>query len=147
MKLLRKSRYALCALIDLSVHAQDNYVTLSSIAERNSISPQYLEQIFASLRKAGIVKGVKGQQGGYILNREPGNISVAMVLEAVEGAYLYEADIPEGVGNKATSITVQKLLVDRVNEQLEELLRGMTLADLQKDYVERSCCGQNMYYI
>ena len=68
MKLSMKSRYGLRALIDLSVNSKNEQVALGSIAERNNISPQYLEQVFASLRKAGIVKSIKGSQGGYFLN-------------------------------------------------------------------------------
>ena len=69
MKLSMKSRYGLRALIDLAINSKTEQVALNSIAERNKISPQYLEQVFASLRKAGIVKSIKGSQGGYFLNK------------------------------------------------------------------------------
>lgn len=71
MKLSMKSRYGLRALIDLTINSKTEQVALNSIAERNKISPQYLEQVFASLRKAGIVKSIKGSQGGYFLSRPP----------------------------------------------------------------------------
>ena len=67
MNFSKKSRYGLRALIDLSVYSKESHVALAAIAERNSISPQYLEQVFAALRKAGIIKSVKGPQGGYLL--------------------------------------------------------------------------------
>ena len=73
MKLSMKSRYGLRALIDLSVNSKNEQVALGGIAERNNISPQYLEQVFASLRKAGIVKSIKGSQGGYFLNKKTGH--------------------------------------------------------------------------
>ena len=60
MNFSKKSRYGLRALIDLSVYSKESHVALAAIAERNSISPQYLEQVFAALRKAGIIKSVKG---------------------------------------------------------------------------------------
>jgi len=66
MKLSMKSRYGLRALIDLTINSKTEQVALNSIAERNKISPQYLEQVFASLRKAGIVKSIKGSQGGFL---------------------------------------------------------------------------------
>ena len=56
MNFSKKSRYGLRALIDLSVYSKESHVALAAIAERNSISPQYLEQVFAALRKAGIIK-------------------------------------------------------------------------------------------
>ena len=58
MNLSKKSRYGLTALIDLSIHSTKGHVSLISIAERNGISPQYLEHIFASLRRAGIIKSI-----------------------------------------------------------------------------------------
>ena len=62
MKLSMKSRYGLRALIDLAINSKTEQVALNSIAERNKISPKYLEQVFASIRKAGIVKSIKGSQ-------------------------------------------------------------------------------------
>lgn len=62
MRLSKKSRYGIRALIDLSVSSKTEHVALGDIAERNNISPQYLEQMFASLRRAGIVKSLKGPQ-------------------------------------------------------------------------------------
>ena len=90
MKLSMKSRYGLRALIDLAINSKTEQVALNSIAERNKISPQYLEQVFASLRKAGIVKSIKGSQGGYFLSRPPQEITVSSIIEALEGDYRIE---------------------------------------------------------
>ena len=80
MNLSKKSRYGLTALIDLSIHSTKGHVSLISIAERNGISPQYLEHIFASLRRAGIIKSIKGAQGGYLLGDSPSRITVASII-------------------------------------------------------------------
>ena len=69
------------------MHSRDTHVSLGSIAERNQISPQYLEQVFASLRRAGIVRSVKGSQGGYLLNYPADKITVSQIVEALEGSY------------------------------------------------------------
>lgn len=90
MNLSKKSRYGLTALIDLSIHSTKGHVSLISIAERNGISPQYLEHIFASLRRAGIIKSIKGAQGGYLLGDSPSQITVASIIEALDGAYKIE---------------------------------------------------------
>lgn len=75
---------------------------MGGIAERNNISPQYLEQVFASLRKAGIVKSIKGSQGGYFLNKPAEQITISEVIEALEGDYRIEAeDVPEDCDYKA----------------------------------------------
>ena len=74
MKLSKKSRYGLRALIDLAVNSRTELVSLGSIAQRNDISAQYLEHVFSALRKAHIVKSMKGSQGGYFLERDPKEI-------------------------------------------------------------------------
>lgn len=148
MKLSKKSRYGLRALIDLAVNSKYEHVSLCSIAERNSISPQYLEQVFASLRRAGIVKGIKGSQGGYLLAREARSITVAEILEVLEGGYrLDDEDVPLDHEYRGIAEAVQTLVIDRVNEELDRLLKNVTLADLEKTYADSRAFGQDMYYI
>ncbi|MGN0293362.1 MAG: Rrf2 family transcriptional regulator [Lachnospiraceae bacterium] len=148
MKFSKKSRYGLSALIDLAVNSKTEQVSLCSIAKRNSISPQYLEQIFANLRRAGIVKSIKGSQGGYLLSASPSDITVAQIMEALEGDYHIEAEkAPEGSSNPGVSVTIQTRVIDEVNRKLDEVLQNVTLADLEKDYLENEAYNQNMYYI
>lgn len=148
MKFSKKSRYGLIALIDLAVNSKYEQVALNSIAERNKISPQYLEQVFASLRRAGIVKSVKGSQGGYLLGQSADKLSVAKILEALEGDYHIERETPlENDDYPGISETVQKLVIDRVNEQMDSILKNLTLADLEQNYLDDRKYGQHMYYI
>lgn len=88
MKLSKKSRYGLRALIDLAVNSRTEQVSLGSIAQRNDISAQYLEHVFSGLRKAHIVKSIKGSQGGYFLEKAPELITVAEIVEALEAQLL-----------------------------------------------------------
>lgn len=148
MKFSKKSRYGLIALIDLSVNSKTDHVALNSIAERNGLSSQYLEQIFAALRRAGIVKSVKGPQGGYLLSREAGKITVSEILEALEGDYRFESEsISEDSKNVGISITIQQLVIDKVNQELENILTNLTLADLEREYQEHNAYSLDMYYI
>lgn len=148
MKLSMKSRYGLRALIDLAIHSRDEQVALGNVAERNGISPQYLEQVFASLRKAGIVRSVKGPQGGYFLSRDPKEISAAEIVTVLEGSFRLEnEEIPETCRSQGAPRAVQKLIVDRVNEELEKILSQLTLADLVREAQEYSAYGSDMYYI
>ncbi len=96
MKLSKKSRYGLRALIDLAVNSRTELVSLGSIAQRNDISAQYLEHVFSALRKAHIVKSMKGSQGGYFLERDPKEITVAQIVEALEGTYDLEDEVDDG---------------------------------------------------
>jgi Rrf2 family protein len=148
MKLSKKCRYGIRALIDLSVHSGNEYVVLGSIAERNNISPQYLEQVFASLRRAGIVKGIKGAQGGYRLNMDTRDIKVSSILEALDGSYhIEEEEVPEDSHGRKIASGMQKLIIDRVNDRLDEILQNITLDDLKKHYLNDVEDSEEMYYI
>lgn len=147
MKFSKKSRYGVAALIDLAVNSKNGHVALGSIAERNEISPQYLEQVFASLRRAGIVKSVKGSQGGYLLNYPSSRITVASIVQALEGSYyLDDEEVKEGSA-AGIAETIQEDIVDKVNHGLDQILQNLTLADLEENYQERQSGGQEMYYI
>ena len=84
MRLTTKGRYAVTAMLDLAFHSQKNPITLTDIATRQTISLSYLEQLFSRLRKAGIVKGVRGPGGGYQLSQDPSLISIAAIISAVD---------------------------------------------------------------
>lgn len=84
MKLTTKGRYAVTAMMDLALHAKLDCVALADIAERQNISLAYLEQLMGSLRKASLVSSVRGAKGGYMLAKEPQEISLADILIAVE---------------------------------------------------------------
>ena len=148
MNFSKKSRYGLRALIDLSVYSKESHVALAAIAERNSISPQYLEQVFAALRKAGIIKSVKGPQGGYLLAKPATKISVAEILRALEGDYLIEEEDVEGAENgRAAAQAVQSEVIERLNRGLQDILENLFLSDLEQKYQEYSEYSQDMYYI
>lgn len=148
MKLSKKGRYGLKALIDLAVNFKDSQVSLGNLAKRNQIPGQYLEQIFGSLRRVGIIKGMKGPQGGYSLNVAPDQLTVSEILVALEGPYQIEAeaDLNEAEENKI-SLVIQHTIIDKINDQLDGILKNLTLEDLKKSYYEYSQEGQNMYYI
>ena len=149
MNLSKKSRYGITALIDLAVYARDQGVQLSSIAERNKITVKYLEQIFSGLRRAGLVKSIKGPQGGYLLAKSPESITVADVIYALDGSYLLEDErsVVSGADEKGISTAIQKLLIEQMNDQTDKLLKQLTLKTLVDSSLEYSQSGQEMYYI
>lgn len=85
MKISTKGRYGLEALVDLAIHSSEGCVNLKSISERCEISEAYILQIFLILRRAGIVESIRGAQGGYLLAKNPSEITVGDVLTALEG--------------------------------------------------------------
>lgn len=84
MKLSTKGRYAVTAMLDLALNDGKNPVTLAQISQCQGISLSYLEQLFARLRKASLVTGVRGPGGGYRLAREAVSITVADIIDAVD---------------------------------------------------------------
>jgi Rrf2 family transcriptional regulator, cysteine metabolism repressor len=85
MRLTAKSEYGVLASIDLACNYGEGPVSAREIAERRAIPPRFLEQLFVALRRAGIVSAVRGAKGGFILTRDPSQISVLDVVEALEG--------------------------------------------------------------
>lgn len=148
MKLSMKSRYAFRALADLAMNSKTVHIPLNVLAERNGISPQFLEQVFASLRRAGIVKSVKGPQGGYYLARPASVITASDIIHAIDGSY----DIPDEktadpCKDEEISEVIQELIIDPLNEQMGKILESVTLEDMEEQYIKRSMKIQYMYYI
>jgi Rrf2 family cysteine metabolism transcriptional repressor len=149
MKFSTKGRYGLRAMVDLAVHAKGDHVALYSIAERQGISTNYLEQVFSMLRKAGLVKSVKGAQGGYILAESPTDINVGRILRALEGPLSVIDENAESSNGKETSIQqcIKAVVWDKMNESLNELADSVTLEDLAENYRKLNGIEDTMYYI
>lgn len=86
MKISTKGRYALRLIIDLAQHSGDGFISLKDVAERQSISKKYLEQIVPMLNKSGILHTNRGNRGGYMLSANPSALTVGDVLRATEGS-------------------------------------------------------------
>ncbi len=148
MILSKKSRYGLRALIDLAANSGENHMALNVLAERNMISAQYLEQVFAALRRAGIVSSIKGPQGGYFLKRHASRITAAQILTALDGTYHVENEaVTDQDGTPRISATIQEKVVESINKSLDDLLENLTLEDLLNDYMERTQGSGDMYFI
>jgi Rrf2 family cysteine metabolism transcriptional repressor len=85
MRLTARSEYGVLALIDLACRFGDGPASARGVAERQRIPGKFLEQLFASLRRAGLVTAVRGAHGGFALSRSPGSITVLEIVEALEG--------------------------------------------------------------
>ena len=83
MRLSTKSRYGVRALFDIAYHSQGLPTPIKEISRRQEVTPRYLEQIFQRLKKAGIVKSVRGPKGGYYLSRKPEEVVVSDIIRAM----------------------------------------------------------------
>lgn len=129
MKLTSKGRYAVTATLDIALHDEDQAVSLAEISERQKISLSYLEQLFAKLRKHGIVTSVRGPGGGYRLNLPPKDISVGMIINAVNENI--KATQCMGNGNCRGGIQcMTHALWEELSQRIETFLYDITLESL-----------------
>jgi len=129
MRLTTKGRYAVTALLDLALHQNQGPISLADISSRQEISLSYLEQLFAKLRKCGLVNSVRGPGGGYQLSREIDQIYIAEIIDAVDENV--DATNCGGQGDCQGGLTclTHFLWVD-FSEQLHSFLNGISLASL-----------------
>jgi Rrf2 family iron-sulfur cluster assembly transcriptional regulator len=129
MKLTTKGRYAVTAMLDLALRYDKGAVTLADIAKRQGISLSYLEQLFAKLRRSGLVDSVRGPGGGYTLAMEPGKISVAEIIVAInENIDATRCGGEKNCHGDETCLTHQ--LWEDLSTRIHEFLSGITLGDL-----------------
>jgi Rrf2 family iron-sulfur cluster assembly transcriptional regulator len=129
MRLTTKGRYAVTAMLDLAIHAGNGPISLADISERQGISLSYLEQLFAKLRRNDLVRSVRGPGGGYQLNHEQQDISVAQVVDAVN-----ESVDATGCGHSGGcqdgNICLTHHLWCDLSSQIHDFLSQISLADL-----------------
>ena len=147
MKISTKGRYGLRALVDLAANGDNTTVSLVSVAQRQKISLNYLEQVFATLRKAGIVKSVKGAQGGYMLSKRPEEICLGDILTALEGRFSIVDEPESEKADDTLRKTLNEMVWDRINDSVNQFLEERTLAELVENYRRLNMQEGNMYYI
>jgi Rrf2 family transcriptional regulator, iron-sulfur cluster assembly transcription factor len=132
VELNTRGRYAVTAMADLAKYGGSEAVPLSAVAERQQISLAYLEQLFAKLRRAGLVESARGRSGGYRLARPAASIAVAEVLRAVEeGIRMTRCrgdDAPPCVAAGQRCLTHG--LWDALGEQIAVFLDSVTLQEV-----------------
>ncbi|MBR8835739.1 MAG: Rrf2 family transcriptional regulator [Stigonema ocellatum SAG 48.90 = DSM 106950] len=143
LDLSSKVEYALLALLELASHkGKKAPLTMSEITTKQPIPERYLEQILASLRRAGMVQSHRGSRGGFVLVREPWQITLLEIVTLVEGE--------KKDRESSETITLERDLVrevwDKANTASVEILKGYTLQDLCQER-ETRMQQEPMYYI
>jgi Rrf2 family protein len=130
MKISTRGRYGIRLLIDLAENQNDSHVALASIADRQSISVRYLEQVVIILRRAGFIRSVKGASGGYALARLPQDIVIGDVLRVLEGDMLTVDPPLPGTAQTKLQKCVRMTVFDRLNEKIAQVIDKKTLASV-----------------
>lgn len=148
MKISTKGRYGLRAMVDLAVYSAGDHISLKSIAERQNVSEGYLEQVFSTLRKSGLINSIKGAQGGYALADKPANITVGAVLRALEGnlSVIDEKSMEEKTNDRIEDCIREKVW-SIINASIDQVVDGITLEDLTNEYRKMTSNGAYMFYI
>ncbi len=142
MKLTTRGQYAIQAMIDIAVHCtkSSDPISLREIAKSQSIPLPFLEQIAIKLRRAGLVKSTRGPSGGYILCKDKKLISLADIIQAVEG--------PVNVSpNTKSDFEVTQKLWQKLNRNIYTVLKSITLEDLYYDSVSYKASKENQAYV
>lgn len=142
MRLTTKGRYAVTAMLDLSLNYGVGAITLADISERQGISLSYLEQLFARLRKQGLVSSSRGPGGGYRLSRAAHDITVLDVISAVDE----KVDSTQCEGRQNCHGDEQCLsheLWQSLSDQIRVYLDGITLAQVVTNY-EKNRSGERV---
>ena len=134
MNVTSKGRYALRIMIDLAQHRDEGYISLKTISDRTKLSMKYLEMIVGNLKKAELVDSTRGKEGGYKLNKTPGEYSIGEILRCIEDNLAPVSCIKEGEiqcdrSGACLTVPMWKELDDITNAyldtvSLEDLLTG-----------------------
>ena len=130
MMISTKGRYALRIMVDLALHDGDEPVSVREIAQRQDISSKYMEQIISVLTRSGLLRSVRGAQGGYHLAKTPEELTVGMILRATEGelapAECVMNDVPCGRPNECST----RLVFEKVYRAINNVIDNVTLSEL-----------------
>ena len=132
MKISTKGRYGLRAYIDLARYGSEEPVSIGSIAQRQHLSERYLEQLMAKMKKAGLVKSIRGAGGGYMPARDVSTVSVGDVLRALEGdmELVDCAALHDDEECRMKDQCVTKYVWKRINDSITQAVDTMMLDQL-----------------
>lgn len=143
MALSAKVRYGIVALIELAaIHAQGGVLQVGEIAQRQSIPDRYLEQMLTTLRRARILRSIRGPKGGFQLARPPAEVPLLEVVAALEG----ESPARDLTARTTPEFEVLTTLEDQLERARTALLAGTTLQDLLEER-DQQLQAQVMYFI
>lgn len=133
MKISTKGRYALRMMLEFAMHP-DECTKINQVAERQSISDKYLEQIVTIMSRAGYVKSMRGAQGGYFLTKDPSEYTVGMILRLTEGSIAPVACMEDEINQCLRSGHCATLSVwKRLEQAINQIVDTTTLADLVEE--------------
>ncbi|MDI6600729.1 MAG: Rrf2 family transcriptional regulator [Thermoanaerobacteraceae bacterium] len=149
MRLSTKGQYGLRAMFELAINYGEGPLSLKTIADRQYISEHYLEQLIATMRKAGLVSSTRGAQGGYVLSRSPEEITVGQVIRVLEGPLApveCVIDDEESVCDRS-GYCPTRIVWKKIRDSINQVVDSITLQDMVDDYRKMHPDESYMFYI
>ena len=130
MKVSLRSTYGIMAAVDLAMQGGSAPIQAKVIARRQGIPARFLEQVLHAMKKAGLVSSLRGAQGGYVLTKKPSDVSIAQILEALEGPFLRLTELNGRPHSPPKSEALLAKVWDQVYEAERHVLEAITVEDL-----------------
>ena len=130
MKMSTKGRYGIKAMLELALVYEIETMSVKSIAKKQNISELYLEQIFSMLRKAQLIKSVRGAKGGYSLTRNPKNITIKNIIDVVEGPISISDCIEKDANCDNLDKCATRVLWVKIRDAIDNIFSSVTLHDI-----------------
>lgn len=148
MRVSSKGRYALAVMVRMAQIAnKGEYTSIISIAEKLDISKIYLEQVFSLLKKAELVKSVKGSQGGYKLTKSPDKITAGDILRAIETGMFEKTEHSVSTDYIEIDKSMETLVWDKIDSAVLKSLDSVSLRDLVNETEKYKSSDNYMFYI
>lgn len=144
MKLSTKGSYSVRAMLDLALNSGDDPVLIKDISFRQGISRGYLEQLFIPLREVGLVRGIRGARGGFILSRPPKEIRLSEIIQATEGSIAPVACVDEPRLCRKSAECITRDVWVEMKRACDSVLESLTLQDLIERSGKKTVQGEDL---
>lgn len=135
MILSTKGRYGLKAMFVLALHYGSGPVSLTTIAEAQELSVNYLEQLILPLKKNKLVESIRGAQGGYLLARAPKDITIGSILKTLEGPLTASECVSDDPGQCSNAnYCVTRIIWEKITDSIDAVVESTTLQDMVDDH-------------
>ncbi len=133
MRLSTKGRYGARAMLDLALNYGKGPVLLRDIAKRQEVSEKYLEHSITALRKAGLVRSIRGARGGYVLAKSPSQIRLSEIMEVLEGSMAPVECVDDPEVCRRAQLCVTRDIWSKMKEAIDNILESVTLQDMVEE--------------
>jgi len=147
MKLSTKGRYAVRAMVDVAMHYGEAPVILRGVAERQQISMHYLENIFVRLGAAGLVRSIRGAQGGFTLAKPPSQIKLSEIVQTLEGPIAPVQCVDDATACERASFCATRDIWVEMGTAMSKVLESVSLQDLAERQRKKEQPEAPIYYI